>query len=67
MWVTQKTLESLLDSKIKLVSSKKDQPWIFIERIGAEAETPMLWPVDAKSQLTGKDPGAVNDWRQEEK
>ena len=68
MSVTQKTFESLLDSKeIKLVSPKKDQPWIFIERTGAEAETPTFWPLDAKSQLTGKDPGAVKDWRQEKK
>ena len=62
MSVTQKTFESLLDSKeIKLVSPKKDQPWIFIERTGAEAETPTFWPLDAKSQLTGKDPDAGKD------
>ena len=40
-------------------------PWIFIGRTDAEA--PILWPPDAKNQLTGKDPGAGKDWRQEEK
>ena len=40
---------------------------MFIERIGAEAETPILWPPDAKNWLIGKDPDAGQDWRQEEK
>ena len=35
--------------------------------IDAEAEAPVLWPPDAKSWLTGKDPDAGKDWRQEEK
>ena len=53
--VLEKTLESPLDSKeIKLVNLKGNQPWIFIGR--AEAEAPILWPPDAKSQLIGKDP-----------
>ena len=43
------------------------QPWIFNGRIGAEVEAPILWPLDAKNQLTGKDPDAGKDWRQEEK
>ena len=43
--VLEKTLESPLDSKeIKLVNPKGNQPWIFIGRINAEAETPILWP-----------------------
>ena len=33
----------------------------------AEAETPILWPPDAKNWLTGKVPNAGKDWRQEEK
>ena len=33
-------------------------------RTDAEAEAPKLWPPDAKSQLTGKDPDAGKDWRQ---
>ena len=62
----EKTLESPLDSKeIKPVNPKGNQPWIFIER--TEAEAPILWPPDAKSQLIGKDPDAERDWGQEEK
>ena len=66
--VLEKTLESPLDSKeIQPVHPKGDQPWIFIGRTDAEAEAPILWPPDAKSWLTGKDPDAGKDWRQEEK
>ena len=43
------------------------QSWIFIGRTDAEAETPILWPPDAKNWLIGKDPDAGKDWRQEEK
>ena len=46
---------------------KGDQSWIFIERTAAEAETPILWPPDAKNWLIGKEPDAGKDWRQEEK
>ena len=46
---------------------KKSQPWIFIGRTDAEAETPILWPPDVTSWLTGKDPAARKDWRQKEK
>ena len=64
----QKILENPLDSKeIKPVNPKGDQPWIFIGRIDAEAEAPILWPPDVKSWLTGKDPDAGKDWRQKEK
>ena len=64
--VLEKTLESPLDSKeIKPVSPKGNQPWIFTGRTDVEA--PILWPPDAKSQLTGKDPDAGKDWGQEEK
>ena len=42
-------------------------PWIFIGRADTEAEIPILWPPDAKNWLTGKDPDAGKDWRQEEK
>ena len=62
----EKTLESPLDSKeIKPVNLKGNQPWI--GRTHAETEAPILWPPDAKSQLTGKDPDAGKDWRQEER
>ena len=64
----EKTLESPLDCKgIKLVNPKENQPWIFNGRIDAEAEAPILWPPDVKSQLIGKDPDAGKDWEQEEK
>ena len=49
------------------VNPKGDQPWIFIGRTDAEAKAPILWPPDAKSWLTGKDPGSGKDWGQEEK
>ena len=50
-----------------LVHSKGDQSWVFIGRTDFEAETPILWPPDAKSWLIGKDPDAGKDWEQEEK
>ena len=60
----EKTPENPSDCKdIKPVNPKRNQPWIFIGRTDAEAETPMLWPPHAKSQLTGKYPNAVKDWR----
>ena len=66
--VLEKTLKSPLDSKeIQPVHPKGNQSWIFIGRTDAEAETPILWPPDAKSWLICKDPDAEKDWRQEEK
>ena len=66
--VLEKTLESPLDSKeIKPVHPKGDQSWIFTGRTDAEAETPILWPPDAKNWFSGKDPDAGKDWRPEEK
>ena len=44
-----------------------NQPWILIGRTRAEAETPILWPPDAKNWLTGQDPEAGKDWRQEKR
>ena len=55
------------ERRSKPVNPKGNQPWIFIERIDAEAEAPILWPPNAKSQPTGKDPDAGKDWREEEK
>ena len=64
----EKTLESTLDCKeIKPVNSKGNQAWILIGRTDAEAEAPIPWPPDAKSQLIRKDPDAGKDWKQEEK
>ena len=66
--VLEKTLESSLDSReIKPVHPKGNQSWIFIGKTDAEAEAPLLWPSDVKSWLIGKDPGAGEDWRWEEK
>ena len=60
--VLEKTLESPLDGKeIKPVSPKGNQPLIFIGRTDAEA--PIFWPPDVKSQLIGKDPDGGKDWR----
>ena len=65
--VLEKTLESPLDCKeIKPVNPKGNQSWIFIGRIDAKAEAPILWPPDAKIWLIGKDPAAGKDWGQEE-
>ena len=62
----EKTFESPLDCKeIKPINPKGNQPWIFIGRTDAEA--PILWPPDAKSQLFRKDPDAGKDWRWKEK
>ena len=49
-----------------IVNPQGNQPWILTGRIDAEAKAPILWPPDAKSQLTGKDPDAGKDWGQEE-
>ena len=64
----EKTLERPLDCKeIQPVHPKGDQSWVLIGRTDAKAETPILWPPDAKSWLIGKDPDAGRDWGQEEK
>ena len=61
-------LESPLDFKeIKPVNPEGNQSWMFIGRIDAEAETPILWPPDTKNWLIGKSPDGRKDWRQEEK
>ena len=68
LWCWEKTLESPLDCKeIQPVHYKGSQSWIFIGRIDVEAETPILWPPEAKKWLIGRDPDAGKDWRQEEK
>ena len=66
--VLEKTLESPLGcNEIKPVNPKENQSWIFIGRANADAEAPILWSLDAKNWLTGKDPDAGKEWRQEEK
>ena len=64
----EKTLESPLDCKeIQPVNPKANQSWELIRKTDAEAEAPVLWSPDGKSQLIGKDPDTGKDWRQEEK
>ena len=66
--VLEKTLESSLDCKnIQPVQPKGDQSQVFTGRTDAEAETPILWPPDAKRWLIWKDSDAGKDWGQEEK
>ena len=66
--VLEKTLESPLDCKeIKPVHPKGNQSWIVIGRTDSEAETPILWPPDAKSWLIWKDPDVGKDWMWEKK
>ena len=66
--VLEKTLESPLDCKdIQPVHPKGNQSWIFIGRTDVEAETLILGPPDGRNWLTGKDPDAGTDWRQEKK
>ena len=66
--VLENILESPLDcEEIQPIHSKGDQFWVFIGRTDVEAETPIIWPPDAKSWLIWKDPDAGKDWGQEEK
>ena len=66
--VLEKTPESPLDCKeLKPVNPKANQSWIFIGRTDAEAEAPILWPLDTKNDSLEKYPDAGQDWRQEEK
>ena len=65
LMVLAKTLKFLGCKEIKLVNPKGNQQWIFIGRTDGEAEVPILWPLDMKSQLIKKDPGAGKDWGQE--
>ena len=63
----EKTPESPLDCKeVQPVHPKGNQSWVFIGRTDVEAETPILWPPDAKSWLIWKDPDAGKDWREED-
>ena len=70
--VLEMTLESFLEiqesfKEIQPVHPKGDQSWGFIGRTDVEAETPILWPPDAKNWLIWRDPDAGKDWGQEEK
>ena len=64
-WIVtlKKILANSLDCKeIKPVNPKGNEPWIFTGRTDGEAEAPILWPPDVKSQLIRKDPDAEKDW-----
>ena len=63
--VLEKTLGSPLDCKeIQPAHLKGDPFWVFIGRTDVEAETPILWLLDAKSWLIWKEPDAGKDWGQ---
>ena len=67
LWCWRRLLSPLHSKEIQPVHPKGDQSWVFIGRTDAEAETPILWPPDAKSWLIWKDPAAGKNWGQEEK
>ena len=63
--VLEKTPESLFNSKeIKPVNLKRNQPWILIWSLDAEAEAPEFWSHDANCRFIGKVPDAGKDWKQ---
>ena len=60
--VEEDSFESSLDCKeIKPVNPKGNQTSLFIGRTDAKVEAPILWPLDMKHRLTGKDPDAGKD------
>ena len=67
LWCWRRLLSPLDCKEIQPVHAKGDQSLVFIGRIDAEAETPVLWSPHAKSWLIGKDPDVVRDWGQEKK
>ena len=68
LWCWRRLSRVPLDCKeIQTVHPKGNKSWIFIGSIGAEAETPRLWPPDVKNWLIGKDPDAGKDWRRKKK
>ena len=68
LWYWRRLLKSPLNCKeIQPVHPKGNQSWMFIGRTDVKAETPTLWPPDAKNWLIWTDPDAGKDWRREEK
>ena len=65
LWCWRRHMSPLDCKKIHLVHSEGYQSWLFIGRTDVEAETPILWPPNAKNWLIGKDPDAGRDWRQQ--
>ena len=67
LWCWRRLLRVPWSKETQPVHPKGDQSWVFIGGTDVEAETPILWPPDAKSQTIGKDPDSGKDCRQEEK
>ena len=67
LWCWRRFLGVSWTARRSSQSSKVNHYWVFIGRTDAEAEAPILWPADAKSQLFGKNSEAGKDWRQEER
>ena len=67
LWCWRRHLRVPWIAEIKPTHPKASQPWIHIGRTDAEAEAPILWPPDGKSQFIVKDPDAGKGWGQEEK
>ena len=66
--VVEKTIESPSDCKeSKPINPKGNQSWIFTGRTDAKAEVPILWPPDAKTWLTEKEPDVGKDWKQKKR
>ena len=57
-WTAKRSIQSIV---------KEIQPSVFIARTDTEAEAPILWPSNVKSQFIGKDPSAGKDRKQKEK
>ena len=62
LWCWRRLLSPLDCKEIQPVHLKGGQSWVFIGKTDAKAETPILWPSDAKSWLIGKDSDAEKDW-----
>ena len=66
-WCWRDSWESLVCKEIQPAHPKGNQSWMFIGRTDVGAESPIVWPPDAKNWLIGKDLDAGKEWRQEEK
>ena len=66
LWCWRRLLSPLNRKESQPFHPKGDPSWVFIGRSDVEAETPILWPPDAKSWLIWKDPDAGKDWGREE-
>ena len=67
LWCWRRLLRVSWTARRSNQSILKEINWIFIRWTDAEAEAPVLWPLDRKNWLIWKDPDAGKDWRREEK